>query len=290
MTETTDTRTADGRRRSPDAPATAGRRHTAPARELAPPPPKKKSFSLMRARPARGRLNRRDRVRASIFAMAIRVVTRIILLTLRMRTVNEARLPDMRKLGPGPLIFALWHGDFIPVMHYARRSKVCVVVSRSPDGEILARILRAWGYRTVRGSNTRGGARAVIDLARVVGRGGDAAIAVDGPKGPRHVVKSGIVLLAKVTGCPIVPLGVGMSRFVQFRSWDRFRAPLPLCRAVVMAGDPVQVPADASDEELERKRVELEEAMLRLGDTAESFVPPERFAVADRPRGFTQRR
>lgn len=246
----------------------------------------RKTVSLTRARPSRGRLTAADRRRAAIFGALARVVLRSLGATTRLRTVNESKLPGYRRLGPGPLLFALWHGDYFPIFHYARQSRLYIIVSRSPDGEILARIVEAAGYRTVRGSTSRGATRAMIDLARVVKGGADAAIAVDGPKGPAFVVKAGIVLLAKMTGCPIVPLGAAMSRYKQFASWDRFRLPLPSARALVIAGEPILVPGDASTELIEARRVELDASMLALRDRAHQLVAKHRFRQAERPRGF----
>lgn len=218
------------------------------------------------------------------------MVARVALWTLcgttRLRTVNEPRLPGFRRLGPGPMLFAMWHGDYFPIYQYARQSRLYVVVSRSPDGEILARVLAAAGYRTVRGSTSRGATRAMIDLARVVRGGADAAVAVDGPKGPLHVAKSGIVLLAKLTGCPIVPLGAALSRYKQFASWDRFRLPIPPARALVTAGTPILVPADAPQTVLEDRRAELEASLMELRERARELVAVDRFKQAERPRGF----
>jgi lysophospholipid acyltransferase (LPLAT)-like uncharacterized protein len=125
----------------------------------------------------------------------------------------------------------------------------------------------------------------MVDLARVVNGGADAAIAIDGPKGPRQVAKAGIVLLAKVTGCPIVPLGAAMSRSKEFSSWDRFRLPIPPARALVTTGTPIQVPADASTELIEARRVELEESMMGLRERARDLLARD-FKHAERPRGF----
>ncbi len=247
----------------------------------------RKGLSLTRARPTRGQLTAADHRRASIFAAVARVVLWSLGATTTLRTVNEPKLPGYRRLGPGPLLFALWHGDYFPIFHYARQSRLYIVVSRSPDGEILARIVEAAGYRTVRGSTSRGATRAMIDLARVVKGGADAAIAVDGPKGPAFVVKAGIVLLAKMTGCPIVPLGAALSRYKQFSSWDRFRLPLPPARALVTAGEPILVPGDASAELIESRRAELEASMSALRDRAHRLVKKELFRDAERPRGFT---
>ncbi len=241
---------------------------------------------MTRARPAGGNLTAADHRRAAVFSTVARFVLWTLCISTRLRTVNEPNLSGFRRRGPGPLLFALWHGDYFPIFQYARRSRLYIVVSRSPDGEILARVLNAAGYRTVRGSTSRGATRAMIDLARVVKGGADAAIAVDGPRGPRLVAKPGIVLLAKLTGCPIVPLGGALSRYVQFSSWDRFRLPIPPSRAVAIAGTPIQVPADASTELIEARRAELEASLLSLGDRAREQLAPDRFKRAERPRGF----
>jgi lysophospholipid acyltransferase (LPLAT)-like uncharacterized protein len=251
--------------------------------------PARKRFSLTRARRSGERLSGADGLRAAIFSGAARSAIWVIERTMRLRTVDEAVLGPSRRLGPGGLLFALWHCDYFPIFSYARGSGVCVVVSRSPDGEILARVLNQYGYRTVRGSGTRGATRAMIELARVVAGGCDGAVAVDGPKGPAGQAKPGIVLLAKITGCPIVPLGAGMSRFKQFASWDRFRLPLPFSRVVLTAGEAIQVPPDASTDLIELKRCQLEQSLrdqqLRAGDTARKH-----FARADLPLGFASSR
>jgi lysophospholipid acyltransferase (LPLAT)-like uncharacterized protein len=245
-----------------------------------------KESSLTRARPSRNRLSPADRFRAACFATAVGVVSFFLGASMRVRTVGEDRLAGFRALGPGPLLFAMWHGDFYPIFYYARHSGLCVVVSRSRDGEILHRVLKSHGYTTVRGSNTRGGTRAIIDLARTMQDGADAAIAVDGPRGPRHVVKAGIVLLAKVTGCPIVPLAVGISRYKQFNSWDRMRMPLPFSRTLLTAGDVVVVPPDADEECMESRRGELERALHDLSQKMQAAVSTSEFMKAERPRGF----
>jgi lysophospholipid acyltransferase (LPLAT)-like uncharacterized protein len=249
----------------------------------------RKRFSLTRARPSDERLSRGDRLRATVFSTAVRSAVWAIEKTLRHRSVGEAAMASYRRLGPGSLLFAMWHGDYFPIFSYARDSDVCVVVSRSPDGEILARLLARHGYRVVRGSNTRGATRAVIDLARAVEEGRDAAIAVDGPRGPVDEAKPGIVLLAKVTGCPIVPLGAGMSRRKRFASWDRFQLPLPFSRTVIAVGSAIQVPPDAGPELIEQKRVELQQALMDLRHRARELARAH-FNRADRPPGFAASR
>ncbi len=245
-----------------------------------------KRFFLTRARPSRGHLTRADLRRAMIFGTIARLAMWLAGSTMRLRTVNEPKMAGYRRLGPGPLLFALWHGDFFPIFQYARHSGSYIVVSRSPDGEILARVAEAAGFRTVRGSPTRGATRAMVDLVRVVRSGADAAIAVDGPRGPALEVKAGVVLLAKKTGCPIVPLGAALSRYKQFASWDRFRLPLPFARALVIGGTPIRVPADASGQLLETRRVELQASLLELREEARELVGPTGFRQAEISRGF----
>ncbi len=248
--------------------------------------PRQKRFSLIRARPLGQRLTRADLRRAIIFSSIARLGMWLAGATMRLRTVNEPKMAAYRQLGPGPLLIALWHGDFFPIFKYASHSGTYIFVSRSPDGEILARVAEAAGFRTVRGSPTRGATKAMIELVRVVRGGADAAVAVDGPKGPRLVVKAGIVLLAKMTGCPIVPVGAALSRYKQFASWDQFRMPLPFARALLVGGTPIRVPADASDELLETRRVELQVSLLALRDSARELVARGGFRRAERPRGF----
>lgn len=205
--------------------------------------------------------------------------------TVRVRLRNEASLREWRTLGPGPILFALWHGDHFPIACYYRHSGTFVIVSRSGDGEILARLLEGLGYRTVRGSTSRGAVQATIDLARKVNEGADAAVAVDGPRGPAFEVKPGIVLLAKMTRCPIVPLAAAMSHAKQFRSWDRFRLPYPGSRVLMMPGEPFLVPPHASVEQMEAIRGQLESAMTALWRDAQQLVQGREFARSPRPLG-----
>lgn len=249
-------------------------------------PRQRKSFSLTRARPSRGRLTAMDRLRAAVFGSLAGAALRAVGAAMRMRTTGEGVLADHRRLGPGPLLFALWHGDYFPFMHYGRRAGVCVFVSRSPDGEILARLLRRQGYAPVRGSTSRGGVRAMIDAARLVASGHDAAIAVDGPRGPALRVKPGIIHLARLTGCPIVPIVAAFSGAKEFHSWDRFKIPRPFSTVLLASADPLLVPRDASDELMEERRRELERAMLALSRQTARRLREEPFESFPRPRGL----
>ena len=197
-------------------------------------------------------------------------------------------LLDMRGNKGEPLLFALCHGSCFPILSYWRDRGMCVVTSRSTDGQILARILRGLGCTTVNGSSSRGGTRALIDLTHIVRQGADAAIAIDGPRGPAEQAKPGIILLAKLTGRPIIPLASTSRRFYRFQSWDRFRLPFPFTRAVIIGGDPIYVPADASHELIEQKRLELEQTLRSLQQQVDAREQPRIWKLGDSKR--TKRR
>lgn len=205
------------------------------------------------------------RLKIALGAVVGRALIRAIGCTLRV----EAPRREEHYEGPA-LILALWHGPHFPVLWAYRGRGAFVITSRSADGEILTRILHGYGYRTVRGSSKRGGQRATIELARRLREGADAAIAVDGPRGPRYQVKPGVVLLAKLTGAPIAPMAVGISSYWQIPSWDRYRIPKPFARAKLVPGPLMYVAAEASAEEMEAHRRQLEETLRNLQDAVDA--------------------
>lgn len=152
----------------------------------------------------------------------------------------------------GPVIYALWHGRLLPLTYLHRGEGVATLISRSGDGEYIARIAEKWGYLTARGSSTRGGGRALRELVRWLRQGHDLAITPDGPRGPRETLKPGVLLAAQVSGRPIIPVSAGTDRAWWFEAWDRFMVPKPFARLRVAYGPPITVPRDADDAALER--------------------------------------
>ena len=162
-----------------------------------------------------------------------------------------------------PCIFALWHAHQCGLYSLEGRSKTNVMISRSKDGEIIARAAEIMGLKTVRGSITRGGASATLELIDGIKNGDNGAITVDGPKGPNRVVKKGIIEIAKLTGVPIVPITwySPSKGYIKLKTWDEFRFPL-FCRKMVMYyGEPIYVSSDADTDEIENKRKLLEDRM-----------------------------
>ena len=172
----------------------------------------------------------------------------------------------------GPAIYCVWHNRLalclVPYYAYARKHVqtpgMAAMVSASKDGGLLAAILECFRVQPVRGSSSRRGPQALLELTGWAERGYDLAITPDGPRGPRYVVQEGIMGLAQVTGLPIVPASYSLDWKIQAKSWDRFQIPLPFSRCEVVFGKPVRVPREASDAEREALRRQLEETLREM--------------------------
>ena len=170
-----------------------------------------------------------------------------------------------------PCIFAIWHAHQCGVYSIKDRENTSVMISRSQDGEMIAYATEKLGYKTVRGSKTRGGAAATLELVERLKKGENGVITIDGPVGPRYVVKKGIVEIARITGTPIVPMAFycGRGGWIEFNTWDKFRYPVPFRKSLTLYGDPIYVPSDVSDEDIEKYRKQIEDKLFELQDKAE---------------------
>ena len=168
-----------------------------------------------------------------------------------------------------PVIAAFWHQRLLmmPFLHHQR--KVSMLISQHRDGEFIARAVKLLGIDSARGSTTRGGLAALRSMLRALQEGFHIAITPDGPQGPKHVVQAGILELARLTGAPILPVTYSASRRKVFQSWDNFNLPLPFSRVVYIWGEPLFVPRDTRKEELERKRLLLENRLKQITEEAD---------------------
>lgn len=175
-----------------------------------------------------------------------------------------------------PVIYAVWHARILMVpwlnarlarTHGARLARV--LTSRSRDGELAARLVSSFGLPVVRGSSSRGGAEALRQLAAAVRAGEDVAVVPDGPRGPRERVQPGVIVLAALTGAPVVPFAFAARPARRLASWDRFVVPLPFARAAVVFGKPLAIARDA---ERETARADLERALREVTETADRLV------------------
>ncbi len=163
-------------------------------------------------------------------------------------------------------IFVSWHEQVFLATYFWRNRGIVVMTSQSFDGEYIARFIQRFGYGAARGSSTRGGTGALVEMIRLQRAGRPCGFVIDGPRGPRRIAKMGAVLLAKKTGQPILPFAVAPARFVEARSWDRMQIPLPFTRARLSIAPPIFVPPDADDHTLASKRGELQQALDRVNE------------------------
>jgi lysophospholipid acyltransferase (LPLAT)-like uncharacterized protein len=190
--------------------------------------------------------------------------------TLRFRWRDESGLFDGEP--QTRVIFAIWHNRLALALVMYRRyvqrrqpaRRLAAMVSASRDGGFLARILEHFGVQPVRGSSSRRGPQALLELTTWSERGYDLAITPDGPRGPRYVVQEGVTALGQLSGLPIVPVSYHLSWKYRLKSWDRFQVPLPFARVEVRLGAPLQMPSTTSEGEREALRRDLEEALRAI--------------------------
>ena len=171
-------------------------------------------------------------------------IMRLLAATWRVEVRGESGWRARRARGE-PTILALWHGHLMPLTMHLRHLGMYVLVSEHRDGEIIARVLHALGYTTIRGSSTRGGARALIEMVGVLKGGGTVAITPDGPKGPARTFAPGALIAAQRSGAPITTMFVTADRAWTLRTWDGFLIPKPFARVVLHFGAPEQVRGDS---------------------------------------------
>jgi len=160
-----------------------------------------------------------------------------------------------------PVIYVVWHARILLLPYLFRGRGLWALVSRSADGEMLADFVRRFGFVTVRGSSSRGGGEGLRSLTRAIRKGHSVVVVPDGPRGPREVLKPGVVRLARLTGAHVVPAAFGASSEWRARSWDKFRIPKPFSRCVMRFGEPVLVPRDIDEAGEETARKEIEAAL-----------------------------
>jgi lysophospholipid acyltransferase (LPLAT)-like uncharacterized protein len=171
---------------------------------------------------------------------------------------------ERRRAEGGRVIFAFWHGRLLVPAFTHRFKNIVIMISQHRDGETIARVVDRLGFRTVRGSTTRGGRAGLAALLREARAGRDLAFAVDGPRGPRYEVQRGVIFAGSRSGLPIIPAAVEADRAWKASSWDRFRVPKPFARVVILQGDPVHLPPDLAGATLEAERKALQDRLHEL--------------------------
>ena len=202
---------------------------------------------------------------------------RVLEAMIEIRNVNYPKLEEK-------VIFAMWHSDQCSLhgIPFEKRKNVNILISKSGDGEVIARVVQRWGFSTVRGSKDigerkKGGVRATMEMIEKVNEGQNVAIMVDGPAGPLHEIKNGVIKVAKHTGGAIIPM-VWYSpnkSLVKLPTWDKFEIPLGFTKLVNLYGEPSYVPENSTPEEDKAIKEKLKQALFELEKQA-----PEAFKEA----------
>jgi len=203
-------------------------------------------------------------------AIVVSVSLRALLSTVRCRLRNHSEF--FTPGAPVPAIFCIWHnrlGTCVKVLDAFRRphnsgAGMAALVSASRDGAFLAAILERFNIQPVRGSSSRRGGQALIELTTWAERGHDLTITPDGPRGPCYQIQDGVTSLAQLTGLPIVPVSLNLNWKICAKSWDKFQIPLPFTRCEIVVGKTFRVPQNASDAEREELRRQLETEMRAI--------------------------
>ncbi|MBN1558849.1 lysophospholipid acyltransferase family protein [candidate division KSB1 bacterium] len=185
---------------------------------------------------------------------------------IRVRHVNYWRQALAESCG---LIYIVWHGKMLLPTFMHRRQNISAMVSEHGDGEIIAQTILRLGYRTVRGSSTRGGQRAFRDMLRQLKNGEHCTILPDGPTGPRQTLKMGAILLAQRSGANLLPITFAARKPIVLNSWDRFTLWWPFSKCTVLYGEPIKIPRALSPGDLEEQRLFVEQQLLALEKEAD---------------------
>lgn len=189
------------------------------------------------------------------------VIAKLLHFTFRYKSVNVEVLESNTDKTKG-CIFALWHQDLLATATYgqeqSKRNKIYNMTSRSRDGEIVSAFFNKMGFGTIRGSSSRGALSGLKSMIDVLKAGNSVCVAVDGPRGPIYEAKPGVILLAKKSGRPIIPFAAKISNKIILHSWDRCEIPMPFAKCTILFGNPIFVDENADSQEIEAKKIELE--------------------------------
>jgi lysophospholipid acyltransferase (LPLAT)-like uncharacterized protein len=206
------------------------------------------------------------RIAAFVAAMIIRVW----MSTLRVRIISA----DGRQHPINPqterLVYAFWHESLLAPL--VTRTKVRVLISQHRDGELIAQCCSWLGIGVVRGSTSRGGSQALLEMIRAGEGHAHLAITPDGPQGPRRQLQPGVVMVASQTGLSVAPLGVGFMNAWRLKSWDRFALPKPFSTMIGVVGQPITIPKDLDRSQIAAWKQTVQDELLSMTALAEDWA------------------
>jgi lysophospholipid acyltransferase (LPLAT)-like uncharacterized protein len=216
-------------------------------------------------------LSRWRRMQIPVIGWAVYAAIRLIGPTLRYEVLGYQHVQRLHDSGRR-FISAFWHRSIFAAVWWWRNRGIVVMNTTNFDGQWTRRVIERFGFGTAQGSSTRGGLKGLAVMARRLEEGRDVAFTIDGPRGPRYVAKHGPVMLARRTGLPIMVFHIGFERAHTFeKTWDLFQIPHLFSRTVMIIAPLIHVPTDASREQMEQKHAEMQAALDRVRDLAESW-------------------
>ncbi|MBI3447955.1 MAG: lysophospholipid acyltransferase family protein [Acidobacteria bacterium] len=204
--------------------------------------------------------------------------------TMSLRCSGGEVLESIRA-GGRPYIHAFWHGHLLLMPYAYPGGRIAILISEHRDGEYIARTMARFGHSAIRGSTTSGGAAALRGAVRRAKDGWDIGFTPDGPRGPRHVVQMGVVLTARLSGLPIVPVSFAASGARSLGSWDGFVVPKLFSRGVFVYGSPVPVTASADEDEMRSAASRLQQALVLGTEEAQRLASDRAAFEGLRPVG-----
>jgi hypothetical protein len=242
--------------------------------------PAPKDFNSIESRRSTASRRQMGRARRFYYFLGVPILRGIIrLLTMTYRIEKVIGANHIEPYIDGETICApcYWHQHHIVgstlIRSWVRRGfKACFLVSGSVDGEVPERIAKAWGAEVIRGSANQSGALALRDMQRMMKSGFSIVTTADGPRGPKYEFKMGAILMARIAGVAIIPIGCAADRAWYLNRWDNFMIPKPFARIVVAVGEPIPIPSDAPLDGLEPYRINVQQAVMSLMADSESVL------------------
>ncbi|HEX8287913.1 MAG TPA: lysophospholipid acyltransferase family protein [Pyrinomonadaceae bacterium] len=223
------------------------------------------------------RYSMRERVLIRLADITFYALIYLIGKTIRFEREGWEILESIERGGKIPVL-AFWHNRIFLATYYFRNRGIIVMSSHSFEGEFTARFIQRFGFGVVRGSSTRGGIGALVEMVRLMKKGLPMGFSVDGPRGPKYVAKSGACMLAKKTRNPVLPFMIEAEKYWELKNWDNLQIPKPFSRARVYIAEPVNVAENATDEQIEKSREELQaklDEMVALGENWRKNTPKQ---------------
>jgi lysophospholipid acyltransferase (LPLAT)-like uncharacterized protein len=206
-----------------------------------------------------------------VIGWVVHLFIRLLGPTLRVEIVGIQNAIQIRGEGE-PGIGAFWHRCILSAAWIWRNRGIVVLNTVNFDGQWTRRVIERLGFGTAQGSSSRGGVEGLAAMAQSLAEGHHVGFTIDGPRGPRFVAKPGPVILARRSGRPISAFHIAVERAQTFqKSWDLFQLPYPFSRAVMFVAPPIRVPTDADADMLKLKQDEMQAALDRVRDAAESW-------------------